>query len=437
MLNLHHQKRNTRRPLACAAVVIAVLLAATAPAAAAQTPAAGGAAKPAVASKTSGLKTLFEAAWARQPEAQSQAARDETQAARREAASAWTAEPPALELLNKTDRLNRNQGIREQEIGLALPLWLPGERSRSISLAEAEAAGLSARIIAARLRTAAVVREAYWTWQRAQVESALAGDRVASAGALAADVSRRMQAGDLSRADYNQAEGHLAAAEMAAAEKRSALSAARSRLRALTGEPPAQVSGTVAESLPPPAQNRSTPDITHPEIAELLAQADIARNAAELARVQTRANPELMLGTTRERGDFADLYQQSVTVGLRIPFGSAPRHRAKLASALADARESEVQAQLARERLSAELESAHLRAEAMRLAAAAAERRAQLARETREFFDKSFRLGETDLPTRLRIELEAVESLRGARLAHVEHGAAVSALRQALGLLPE
>ena len=30
--------------------------------------------------------------------------------------------------------------------------------------------------------------------------------------------------------------------------------------------------------------------------------------------------------------------------------------------------------------------------------------RAQLARESRGFFDKSFRLGETDLPTRLRIE---------------------------------
>ena len=68
---------------------------------------------------------------------------------------------------------------------------------------------------------------------------------------------------------------------------------------------------------------------------------------------------------------------------------------------------------------------------------AAAEKRAQLARESRGFFDKSFRLGESDLPTRLRIELEAVEAERQNARARIELAAAISALRQALGLLPE
>ena len=64
-------------------------------------------------------------------------------------------------------------------------------------------------------------------------------------------------------------------------------------------------------------------------------------------------------------------------------------------------------------------------------------KRQQLARESRGFFDKSFRLGESDLPTRLRIELEAVEAERQNARARIELAAAISALRQALGLLPE
>ena len=101
--------------------------------------------------------------------------------------------------------------------------------------------------------------------------------------------------------------------------------------------------------------------------------------------------------------------------------------------------EPQAQAQLAleRERLSAERESARVRVDSSRVQLAAAERRALLARESRGFFDKSFRLGEADLPTRLRIEAEAAEAERQAARARIELAAAISAWRQALGLLPQ
>src|SRR3989344_2410590 len=67
----------------------------------------------------------------------------------------------------------------------------------------------------------------------------------------------------------------------------------------------------------------------------------------------------------------------------------------------------------------------------------AAQRRATLAHETQAFFDKSFRLGETDLPTRLRIAQEAQEAARQASLAAIDLAAAASAWRQAAGLLPQ
>ena len=80
------------------------------------------------------LRQAFDAAWARQPEAMGLQARRDAARAQQRAAKAWTPEPAALELSNKTDRLGSNNGAREVEVGIAVPLWLPGERSSSAAL---------------------------------------------------------------------------------------------------------------------------------------------------------------------------------------------------------------------------------------------------------------------------------------------------------------
>jgi len=46
-------------------------------------------------------------------------------------------------------------------------------------------------------------------------------------------------------------------------------------------------------------------------------------------------------------------------------------------------------------------------------------------------------LGETDLPTRLRIEAEAVEAERQEARSQVDLAASISVWRQSLGLLPQ
>ena len=121
----------------------------------------------------------------------------------------------------------------------------------------------------------------------------------------------------------------------------------------------------------------------------------------------------------------------------RIPFGGGPRHDSRVASARADAAEAQAQLALDRTRLQSERDAVVARVDAARVQLAAAERRATLARETRGFFEKSFRLGETDLPTRLRIDAEAHEAERQAARSRIELAAAISAWRQALGLLPQ
>jgi len=383
------------------------------------------------------LGEAYAAAWARLPEARSLELRRDAAAARRQIANAWTAEAPALELSGKTDQLNRNQGSREYVAGISLPLWLPGERDRFGALADAEAQAIDSRLLAAQLRIAAAIRESWWSWQRARGLSAVAGERLGNARRIAVDVARRVKAGDLARADQHQAEGAVAAAEAALAEAEGAVAVAAEQLRGLIGVAPAIQAAERAERLPVLPVDFNSLDRTHPAVAELLDRAEVARRSAELAAAQKRANPELVLATTRDRGTFADPYSQTITAGVRIPLSSEVRHRAKVSAARAEAAELDAQLLIERERVLAGLSAARIRILTAQKQLDAAATRARLARETRGFFEKSFRLGESDLPTRLRIELEAVEAERQTALTRTDLAAAISELRQALGLLPE
>ena len=384
------------------------------------------------------LKQVFDAAWARQPEASALQARRDAARAQQQVARAWTPEPAALELSNKTDRLNRNQGGRELEVGIAVPIWLPGERARSAALADAQERAVESHATAAQLRVSATVRDAWWQWQRARAEADAARDQLANAQRIAADVSRRLRAGDLARADQHQADGAVATAEATLAHAQAAVSASQQELRAGAGIALAALDAARGSDLPEPEPSGPDTEVdTHASLLDLRDRAAVAERSAALTMTRSRANPELTLAMTRERDAFGERNQQSITLGVRIPFGAGARHDARNASAQADATEARTLLALARERLIAERESARARVDAARIQRSAADRRLLLARESRGFFDKSFRLGETDLPTRLRIELEATDAERQAARSGIELAAAISAWRQALGLMPQ
>lgn len=412
------------------------------------------AAEPAVAPATaplpaSPLARAFAAAWERQPLAAALPQRQDAARAQQEAADSLLAQPPSLDLSTRTDRYNRDRGAREVETGIALPLWLPGEKDGTRALADARKEALEARTLAARLQLAAELRSAWWAWQQAGQDQQVAQARADNAARLASDVERRMKAGDLSRADLNQAQGAQAAAQAALAESRVAALAAARRLQSLTGQPPRPADGP-PQTEPEPAANAQPAALAdedgadaegaasgHPLLQDLAQRSAVSRRALELASRQTRANPEIAISTRRDRSAAGEMTDQTWALALRLPFSSTPRNQARIAEANADLIEAETQLRLERQRLAQEGETARAQLDAARLQLAAAETRARLAAENRGFYDKAFRLGEADLPTRLRIELEAFEAERQAVRSRIQAAAALSQLRQALGLLPE
>ena len=384
------------------------------------------------------LQALFEQAWQLQPEARALPLRRQAAQAQRSSADAWTPEPAALELESKTDRVGSRQGEREYTVGLALPLWLPGERARRAALGDAELQAVHSAAQAAQLQLAGRVRDAWWQWQRACGELTLAQDQEGSAKTLEADVARRLAAGDMARSDHYQAQAGVAQAQAAVAQAQGGCVAARTALTALGGNPelPAVGDSLGMESTPALGQAPGVPP-EHPTLAEGERQAALARRQAELIAVQTRANPELTLSAASARGQAGESYQQSVTLGVRLPLGAGVRAQAREAAALAQALEADTRVQRERERLAADIQSAQAQAGAAAAQEQAMARNAELARATRGFVAKAFSLGEADWPTRLRVEQDAQLAERQWQRARVDAAAATSTLRQALGLLPE
>lgn len=250
-------------------------------------------------------------------------ARREAAIAQQQTSQSWTPEPAALELSNKTDRLNSNLGAREYEVGVAVPLWLPGERGRTQAIAQAESRAIESRSLAAQLRVAAAVREAWWNWQRASAEVDAARAQLDSASRIAADVGKRLKAGDLARADEHQAEGAVAAPESAVAQAQAALITTQQQLRAMTNQTEFGTEQPRAAPEPEPGASTAALD-THGELLALQDKAAVADGLAALASTQSRTNPERTLATTRERGISGEAYQQPSPWGFASLSAAAP-----------------------------------------------------------------------------------------------------------------
>lgn len=390
----------------------------------------------------SALKSLYESAWERQPDYKSYQYRVEAALAKQKIANSLLVNPASLEVSQKTDRANTNQGASETILGLNIPLWLWNERSSSINLADAEYKKLLSQYYISKLRVAAEVRDAYWNYQKSKIESDLALRRNENAKSLTLDVEKRFKAGDLSRADLHQANGALASSEAFLVEAQANVINAEQRVRSLLGSEYfrkiqfGDIDKNI-EPLPKVPEKLSGLDSSLPIVVALIDQLEVAKKAVDLAKSQTRASPQLQIWTTKGREVYGVPYQQSVAIGLVIPFGSDARNTNRLATATAEMVDSEVRLSYEREFALSNVESNSALMKSAKMKLEAADKRSILANETRQFFDKSFRLGETDLPTRLRIELEAVDANRQAAIAKINYAVSISNLRQALGLLPE
>ena len=381
------------------------------------------------ASGSVSLRAALDAAWQRAVAArESEGQRRRAEADRTAAGSFWAA-PPSLELSHRSDRLHRNTGSRESEIGVAVPLWLPGQRAARAGTADAAASQARAAEQVARLRLAGELREAAWQLAASEAEADQADTQAQGLKQLADDVERRVRAGDLARADALAAQAEQLAAAALQAEVRQRLQAARARWALLTGMASAP-DLTAANGVAP---GSAAP---HPELQLASQSTELARQRLELMRRSRRDAPELTVGVRQDVSGRAEASQGSVVVGLRLPFGTDDRNRPLEASALSELDVAQTREQRLRERVDSDIAAARdaLRSAQAQLDAETA--RARLLRERAALIDKSFRAGETPLPDLLRALAAAALADSAAARQTAALGLARARLQQTLGLLP-
>lgn len=377
------------------------------------------------------LAQVLEQAWPLHPQARASSTRSAQAAAGVEAATGLTPGPAALSLGTASDRFNANQGQREWEVEMSVPLWLPGQKAAQTAEALSSQKEAMAEPHALRLRLAGDLRTAWWAVAAARQTQTLAQQRVDTAQALQADIQRRYRAGELARIDANLAQREVLVAQGALADSATALVQAEQAFRALTG------SAAPAQLAPESPYGRKVLAPDHPLLAVASAALERAQARVRSVDATRRTAPELALRMVRDRGAAGQPYSSTVGIKLTIPLSSAPLVRQAQAAALAALEQAQAEYDQLQRKLALDAEQAQHSLESSTRQLRQAQERLALDTDTLHLADKAFALGESGLPALLRARSDALQAQAQVSQQQWSVAAAQSRLNQALGALPQ
>ena len=372
------------------------------------------------------LKEVFEQAWS----GKAQAARAEHYEAKLSASQSWIPEPPTLSVSGRSDQIDANNGLREWEAEISQPIWLPGQRDRAQAVAQSEREAGIQRFAHERWQLAGELREAWWEVRLAEAEQNEAERRLDEAMLLEADVARRVKSGDLARLDLNQIRSSRMTAKSDVLRAQAAVARATHQFQALSKGAP------LPDQAETPVASDADSIDRHPALTRLTAAAASAQAKLLQASGDTRSTPEIGLTVTRERGNFAELYQNLAKVTLKIPFGLEARNQPRITAANAELVEARLEAEQAQRTLDAAIAARRLELEQSQPMIALAQERVQLAEQSDAWVEKAFRAGQLDLPARLKAESDLASARLSFSRARLEAERAVSRYNQAMGVLP-
>ncbi|HEY0635041.1 MAG TPA: TolC family protein [Gammaproteobacteria bacterium] len=358
-----------------------------------------------------------------------QAYLDEARALDRHASS-LLAGNPVVALNYQSDQTRTDQGFREWEGSLELPLWHFGQRSASREVADSATQAATAAGSVQRLRVAGAVRESLWELAIAREHRSLAEQSLHTARQLEQDVEKRVSAGDLAKSDLllardetlsKQDDFYLADAELLHAQK---------RYRMLTGL--AQYPASFAESL----TEQTTLADQHPLLAELRARMEQAQAELRRAEQSSSDHTQLIVGTRHSRDTYNSDSVDSLGVGVRIPLGTRSHNGPRIAAASTAYAESQARYQRTQLELELALHEAHHQLETLREQLQLADEQNTLMQESLRMARIAFRTGEIELAQLLRIQSRTFNAERNLAVRKLETEQAVARYNQAIGVTP-
>lgn len=380
-------------------------------------------------SPTLTLGEVLEKTFIRNPMQANLQSRDAVVSARKRVADAMLPAAPAVSLLHQNDIVGSGRGEREWQAALELPVWLPNQRNNRLKVADASQSSVSVSRDSLKLQVAGQLREALWDIAMNDELLALAANKLELANKLQLDVEKRHRAGEMARTEVMLAQQETLRAEKEKLRAEAEVMHARHRYYLLTG----------LREIPTNYQEKQSllEDYSQSSIwLEAQSKVGLAETERELVQVESHGNMQVLLNMRSSKGAFDNVANDSVGVQVRIPLGTevsaAPVKAAAeqvLGSALSE-----------REALRLALEAAMHEAEhnltVSRAELVIAGKQYEIAKESARLAEKSFKLGESDLVSLLRVQAQSFEAERAFATRKIQVQWDTARYNQAVGVLP-
>lgn len=372
-----------------------------------------------------------QAALERHPEYPLHASRRQVGAGYRQQADSLLGGEPEISVLAKSDALGSDDGYREYEAGLSLPLWLPGQRDARRGIADSIDSEATGELRSLTWKVAGETLERAWALRLAESEAAQGKRQWKSARQLENDINHRFKAGELARADLILAQQESLDREDAYQEALATLKRERAAWRSYTGWTDAPADLERVEPL------NAAPEGYHPRLLAAMGRTDTARAQTRDVRIGRRSAPVLTLYAKRERGIEADPYNNSVGAEISLAFGSAAHAAPRIAEAEAALTEVQVSQAAVQRELELHREQAEQALEQAGRTLELARQREKLARSRTALTQRAFELGESDLYRLLVARQQSAAAARTLERSRLEKQRAIARYNHTLGEIPQ
>lgn len=348
-----------------------------------------------------------------------------------ERSSSWIAGYPTVYLQWIDDLYSGNRGANDVQSGIQMPFWFWGQREASQTVADEAKKSAERYARALHHEVAGLVRDALWTLRLVENRYELAKQIYAVAERLTSVVQRRVELGDLARADLLLAESDqlekktvlvLAEAEVMHSRK------AYRNLTRLTSTPT-----QFEESLSPQKQF----DETHPAIAAANALVEQAQAEVGFARLSKQGNqPSLLVGTNSSRNSGREQFDTGNNIVLQVPFGGGAWNAPSVAQANTVVTQRITEREALWRQLERALHEAQHNLEVDHATLEIAQRRKQIAETQLTMSHLAFETGEIALIDYLKIQATCQAAIRDAAERGILLQKDVATYNQVVGIIP-
>ena len=318
------------------------------------------------------------------------------------------------------------------DAAVQVPLWNLGQRDAEQTVAKQAESNAMSQSDAIKLRVAGLVRAALWNIALTGLSYEQAKTELTITDQLVAKVQRRVELGDLPRADLLLAQSESLQKRSAVTQAEAELMHARKRYASITQM--TKIPGDYQEKLVELTEIQQS----HPALLAINSQ--IERKQAELNAIKLvgsgQTNVAVGVNSDQFTNDPRSNQTASFNIGVTVPFGG-DAHLAPHVAAI----NVELNRLIAeREQLSRDLEQAHHEAEhnleVNRAELGIANDLKQVAEEHLKMTQSSFSVGEINLMDLLRIQSRTQQAVLNAKQRSVMLQRDIALYNQAVGVMP-